>query len=99
MNYLIIIIIVGIFIFILRNIEIIKDNLTIFNKFSSNKPQKIHHSELMKVLLGLSEESLEKLLGLYKENFGAGAARYARKTCRKWEAGEVRPVKQTFERF
>ena len=99
MNYLIIIIIVGIIIFILRNVEIIKDNLNIFNKFSANKPPKIHHSELMKVLLGLDEKSLEKLLELYKAQFGAGAARYARKTYRKWEAGDVRPIKQTFERF
>lgn len=53
----------------------------------------------MKVLLGLNQESVEKLLGLYKEEFGEGAARYARKTYRKWENGDVRPIKQTFERF
>jgi hypothetical protein len=53
----------------------------------------------MKVLLGLDDEKLEKLLEFYKTEFGAGAARYARKTYRKWEKGEVRPIRQTFERF
>ena len=51
------------------------------------------------MLLGLDEDSLDKLLLLYKAQFGKGAARYARKTYRKWESGEVRPIKKTFERF
>lgn len=69
--------------------------------FSSGKKSasKFHHRELMKVLLGLDKESVEKLLELYKQEFGAGAARYARKTYQKWENGDVRPIKQTFERF
>ncbi|HEY8559617.1 MAG TPA: hypothetical protein VIL74_04375 [Pyrinomonadaceae bacterium] len=60
---------------------------------------KIHHSKLVGVLLTLDDEALEELFALYKKQFGAGAARYARKTHRKWKAGEVRPVRQTFERF
>ena len=28
-----------------------------------------------------------------------GAARYARKTYRKWESGKVKPISQTYERF
>lgn len=67
--------------------------------FRKKKEIKIHHRELMKVLLGLDDEKLDELLKLYKEEFGEGAARYARKTYRKWEKGSVRPIKQTFERF
>ena len=99
MNYLIVIIIIGIIIFILNNFDLTGDKLSIFSKFSSEKTPKIHHKELMKVLLGLDEESVEELLKLYKAEFGASAARYARKTYRKWENGDVRPIRQTFERF
>ncbi len=53
----------------------------------------------MKVLLGLNDEKLDEFLELYKQEFGKSAARYARKTYRKWESGEVRPIKQTYERF
>jgi hypothetical protein len=70
-----------------------------FKSFFPTKTNKIHHRELMKVLLGLDDEKLDKLLELYKQQFGDGAARYARQTYRKWEAGEVQPIKQTFERF
>jgi hypothetical protein len=64
-----------------------------------SKPAKIHHKEIMKVLLGLDDEKLDELLELYKQEFGPGAARYARQTYRKWEKGEVKPIRQTFERF
>ena len=60
---------------------------------------KFHNSKLVGVLLGLDHEELEELLALYKKEFGRGAARYARKTYRKWKSGEVRPVTQTYERF
>lgn len=53
----------------------------------------------MRVLLGLDEKSLDELLDLYKQQFGAGAARYARKTYRKWKSGDVRPIEQTYQRF
>jgi hypothetical protein len=68
-------------------------------KNSSKSRAKIHHAELVRVLLQLDEKSLDELLGLYAEKFGAGAARYARQTHRKWKAGEVRPNRQTFERL
>ena len=61
--------------------------------------KEIHERHILKILLGLDDEKLDELLELYKQQFGAGAARYARKTYRKWEKGEVRPIKQTFERF
>lgn len=64
-----------------------------------SKPEKIHHKEILKVLLGLDDKRLGELLELYKQEFGKGAARYARRTYRKWESGEVKPIKQTFERF
>ncbi|MCB1023124.1 MAG: hypothetical protein KDB79_01955 [Acidobacteria bacterium] len=57
------------------------------------------HEELMRVLMRLDENSLETLFQLYKEEFGIGPARYARKTYKKWEKGNVRPQQQTFERF
>ncbi len=76
-----------------------EEETSFWKRFRVKKEKEIHYRELMKVLLGLDEESVEKLLELYKAQFGAGAARYARKTYRKWENGEVRPVKQTFERF
>jgi hypothetical protein len=59
----------------------------------------LRNSKLVSVVLGLEPESVEELLVLYKKEFGRGAARYARKTYRKWKSGEVQPVKQTFERF
>ena len=59
----------------------------------------IDYRELMRVLLGLDDTSLDKLLSLYKGQYGTGAAHYARKTYRKWEQGKVRPQRQTFERF
>lgn len=55
--------------------------------------------EILKVLLELDETSLTELLSLYKKQFGAGAARYARKTYLKWQTGKVSPNRQTFERF
>jgi len=57
------------------------------------------NAELMKVLLNLEEEPLNALFALYKTEFGPSAARYARHTYRKWQAGEVRPNRQTFSRF
>lgn len=56
-------------------------------------------SELVSVLLDLNDDALRELLDLYKKEFGAGPARYARRTLQKWRAGAVRPATQTFERF
>lgn len=58
-----------------------------------------HRSKLVSVLLNLDDRAVDELLRLYKDEFGPGPARYARKTYRKWKTGEVRPAKQTFERF
>ena len=79
----------------------LKENASLDNYFRPRKKreEKIHHKEILKVLLGLDDEKLDELLELYKQQFGKGAARYARRTYRKWETGEVRPIKQTFERF
>lgn len=67
--------------------------------FSSNQQQKFHNTELVRTLLNLEADSLNELLRLYKDEFGSGAAAYARRTYQKWKAGEVRPNRQTFERF
>lgn len=78
--------------------------IILLNKFGppifSSKPRfKFHNAELIKTLLSLEEESLDELFALYKEEFGEGAAAYARRTYKKWKAGEVRPNRQTFNRF
>ncbi len=62
-------------------------------------PPKVQDADLVKALLSLDDESLEELLALYENQFGSGAGKYARKTFQKWKAGEVRPNRQTFERF
>jgi hypothetical protein len=57
------------------------------------------HDELMRVLLGLDDDSLAQLMKLYKQQFGDGPARYAKHTYEKWKNGKVKPNKQTFNRF
>ena len=58
-----------------------------------------NHDELMRVLLGLDDDSLSQLMDLYKEQFGEGPARYAKHTYEKWKSGQVKPNRQTFRRF
>lgn len=70
-----------------------------FSRRALKSDRQYHNSKLVGVLLSLDAEEVEELLALYKKEFGSGAARYARKTYRKWKSGEVRPVTQTFERF
>jgi hypothetical protein len=67
--------------------------------FFKKRSQKLENAELIKTLLNLEPESLDELFALYRKEFGAGAARYARDTYRKWQAGEVRPNRRTFGRF
>ena len=57
------------------------------------------NADLVKVVLSLEQKNLEELFKLYREEFGAGAARYARRTYNKWKSGEVNPNRQTFSRF
>lgn len=61
--------------------------------------KRLHHSEILKTLLGLDDGSLKELLRLYRAEFGPGPARYAKRTYSKWKNGEVRPSGQTFRRF
>lgn len=56
-------------------------------------------ADLVKVVLNLEQQALEDLFTLYRREFGAEAARYARRTYNKWKSGEVRPNRQTFDRF
>jgi hypothetical protein len=70
-----------------------------FKSFSFFSRSPAHHSEILKVLFNLNEIALNQLFKHYKESFGPGAARYARKTYQKWRMGKVRPNRQTFERF
>lgn len=55
--------------------------------------------ELLKILLGLDDTALDQLFILYRERYGAGPARYAKRTYLKWKTGEVKPVRETFDRF
>jgi hypothetical protein len=75
------------------------DSDTFSLRAASKSDRQFHNSKLVSVLLGLDKQAVEELLALYKKEFGNGAARYARKTYQKWKSGEVRPVRQTFERF
>lgn len=97
MEYLIGIIIIGIIIAVCAVIP------KIYNKFSSENqsdlPVKIQDADLIKTFSNLEKESFDEILKLYKNQFGRGAARYARKTFQKWKSGKVRPNRQTFERF
>ena len=56
-------------------------------------------ADLVKVVLSLEQAKLEDLFKLYRQEFGPGAARYARSTYNRWKSGEVRPNRQTFNRF
>lgn len=62
-------------------------------------PRRIRDSDVVRVVLGLQPAVVDELFELYAKEFGAGAARYARRTRRKWEAGQVRANRQTFERL
>jgi hypothetical protein len=53
----------------------------------------------VRVILGLDPAVVDELFELYAKEFGQGAARYARRTRRKWQAGQVRANRQTFERL
>jgi hypothetical protein len=97
MGVLIFVIVVGLIVLIVQKRLLKYDPL--FWGGSSKSDRQFHNSKLVRVLLGLDEEEIEELLALYKKEFGQGAARYARKTYRKWKSGEVRPVTQTYERF
>jgi len=70
-----------------------------FSSRSKRISRASQNAELIKVLLDLDKDSLDKLFQLYREQFGDGAARYARLTYLKWKAGEVRPNRETFRRF
>ena len=61
--------------------------------------KQFRNSKLVSVLLGLEDNSVTELLRLYKEEFGKGAAKYAKKTYQKWKSGEVQPTVQTYDRF
>ena len=78
---------------------IYREYKTLLPLFASKSSAKVHNTELVRTLLNLDEKSFDKLLELYKAEFGQGAASYARKTYLKWKSGKVRPNRQTFRRF
>ena len=97
MEYLIIILAVGIIVFIYATHSEILDIIS--PEVKADSPAKIQDADLIKTLLSLEKESLDELLQLYKNQFGRGAGRYAEQTFKKWQNGKVRPNRQTFERF
>lgn len=69
------------------------------NGISARRRSSDKNAELVRVLLSLDQDSLAQLMELYEQQFGEGAARYAKQTYEKWKSGKVRPNKQTFRRF
>ena len=69
------------------------------NRRDASRPRPIRDSDVVRVVLGLQPAVVDELFELYAKEFGPGAARYARRTRRKWEAGEVRANRRTFERL
>lgn len=61
--------------------------------------RRISDADVVRVILGLDPAVVDKLFELYAKEFGRGAARYARRTRRKWQAGQVRANRRTFERL
>jgi hypothetical protein len=97
MEYVFYIYIIVVVIFFLHSV--LKDSGFFPSNFFRRAETKFQSREIMKVLLGLDEKSLNDLFELYKNQFGRGAARYARKTYQKWKDGEVRPNERTYQRF
>ena len=64
-----------------------------------SRPRHIRDADVVRVVLGLDPAVVDELFALYAKEFGRGAARYARRTRRKWQAGQVRANRQTFERL
>ncbi len=73
--------------------------LLIRHRRETQKTARIHNADLVKVVLHLAPQTLDELFALYAQEFGLGAARYARRTYQKWKAGKVRPNNQTFNRL
>ena len=61
--------------------------------------RRIRDADVVRVILGLDPAVVDELFELYAKEFGQGAARYARRTRRKWQAGQVRANRQTFDRL
>ena len=64
-----------------------------------NPKKQFHRSRLLSVLLDLDDDSFAELMKLYRAEFGAGPAYYARRTYKKWKTGKVMPNVETYERF
>ena len=97
MDFIIILVVIGVAVFIYAKRSSIRNVFS--SKTTKLEPPKIYNSDLVKVLLNLDEKSLDELFKLYKNEFGVGAAYYARRTYGKWKTGAVRPNNQTYNRF
>ena len=73
----------------------------ISRRYRGTKRKKLlqENPAIVRVLLSLEPEALDELFKLYRREFGAGAARYARHTYRKWKTQEVHPSRKTFRRL
>jgi hypothetical protein len=68
-------------------------------RWRGKRPPIVTNADLLAVLSRLPAEQRELVFERYAKLFGAGAARYARKTYTKWQSGKVRPRRSTAERF
>jgi hypothetical protein len=64
-----------------------------------SSPASMWRSSIVGALLSLEDEPLAELFKLYRNQFGPGAARYARHTYEKWRNGQVNPTRRTFNRL
>ena len=69
------------------------------NYYGVDARPRFGNADIVRVILSLDPAAVDELFELYAEQFGPGAARYARRTREKWKAGEVRPNRQTFARL
>lgn len=91
----------AVFLFFLLGVAVFAALKIIKKRRAANEVKNLGHTnyDIVKVLLSLEKEPLARLFELYGETYGKGAAKYAKKTYRKWQKGEVRPNPQTLYRF
>ena len=78
---------------------VIADQISRRHRSTKRKKLLQENPAIVRVLLSLEPEALDKLFKLYRSEFGAGAARYARHTYLKWKTQEVHPSRKTFYRL
>ena len=78
---------------------VIADQISKSHRNTKRKKLLQENPAIVRVLLSLEPKALDELFKLYRSEFGAGAARYARHTYLKWKTQEVHPSRKTFRRL